>query len=231
MLEKARFPSTRPPSMEQLLQKLRLYYFLPHFSFTYFLKFALRQSCKSVTELSFPLKSTSLEDVVLATKECPKLKSVALPCLSSAEEVQISELVCKWRDVEQLKMESKPSNFPNLARNISLHCRNFRGLVVSGEITEVDALAIVCYLPMLKELDLSNSNLPKTELLTIIKGCKQLKKLNVNGCIGFEGDDKEILETASCIKEFNNEACKLYYEDAYQSGEWDSDFCLQGYVV
>ncbi|KAI0501373.1 hypothetical protein KFK09_016318 [Dendrobium nobile] len=202
-------------------------YSLPCFSFTYFLKLAVKNSRSSVTELRLPLKFTSSEDLKFISNECPKLRSVALPILNSDDEAMISELVCKWKDLERLELKFSPSNLPELLKNISLCCNKFSELIISGEIREEDAMAIVSYVPQIKKLDLSGSYLSKKELLNIVKGCKQLQELNVNGCIGFQGDDSEIIAKVSAIRAFKSERCKLYLEDAYECGDW---FCLNGYI-
>lgn len=156
------------------------------------------------------------------------MKYVALPVLSQGEQVQIPQLVLKWKDLEGMELESKPSNFVELVKNISLNCRNFCWLMVSGSsIREDDALAIVRYLPQLKKLELKNSSLPKKELMTILNGCRELEKLNLNGCVGFHGDDKEITAEVSRIKEVGMEGCKLYYEYA----DHESGFSLYEYIV
>lgn len=202
-------------------------YHRPYFSFTYFLKFAVNRSCKSVTVLRFPLKFTSMEDLVLASNECPKLKHVALPVMSQSELVQIPQLVWKWKDLERLEMESTPSNFVELVKNISLNCRNFFWLTVSGSVREDDALSIVRYLPKLKKLELKNSYLPKKELMIILNGCSELEKLNLIDCVGFNGDDEEISAKVYRIKEFRMEGCKLYYE----YDDYEPKFCLYDYVL
>ncbi|XP_020682651.1 F-box/LRR-repeat protein At3g48880 [Dendrobium catenatum] len=205
-------------------------YSLPYFSFTYFLKLAVKNSRSSVTELRLPLKFTSSEDLKFISNECPKLRSVALPILNSDDEAMISELVCKWKDLERLELKFSPSNLPELLKNISLRCNKFSELIISGEIREEDAMAIVSYVPQIKKLDLSGSYLSKKELLNIVKGCKQLQELNVNGCIGFQGDDSEIIAKVSAIRAFKCERCKLYLEDAYECGDWNKNFCLNGYI-
>ncbi|KAG0464781.1 hypothetical protein HPP92_018945 [Vanilla planifolia] len=151
--------------------------------------------------------------------------------MSSSEEVQISKLVCKWKDLEELELESKPSNFLELAENISMHCKNFCRLMVSSSIREEDAIAVARYLPKLKILELRRSYLRKEELLIILNGCRELERLSLKDCIGFDGNEREILAKVSQIKEFKSEGCKLYYEHSY---EFDDDFSsgctLYGFV-
>ncbi|PKA61968.1 F-box/LRR-repeat protein [Apostasia shenzhenica] len=188
-----------------------LHYSLPFFSFTYLLRFAVCRSCDSATELRFPLKTTSVEDLIFASNKCPNLKSVALPVLSPDEEEQIPNLIRSWKNLERLQMEIKPSNFSELLKSISRHCRRFSELRVSGSIREEDAMAIVGFLPRLKKVDLSRSYLPKAELMIILNGCRKLGEVIVENCVGFHGGDGEILAMASEIKEFRDKGSKLCY--------------------
>lgn len=204
---------------------------LTYFSFTYFLKLAVGRSFNSVTELKFPLKSASLDDLVFCSNECPKLRSVALPILSADDEAMISELVCNWRDLERLELGSRPLNFPELVKKMGVYCKKISEIVVSGEIREEDAVAIAGYLPKLKKLDLSDSCLAKKDLFVIVRGCGELEELIVNGCFGFEGDDKEIKSKVSGIRNFKSEGCKLYCEDAYEFCDLGDVYPpLNGYV-
>ncbi|KAK8957091.1 hypothetical protein KSP39_PZI000384 [Platanthera zijinensis] len=204
-----------------------LCYSLPFFSFTYLLKFTINRSLNSVTEMRFPLKFTSLEDVIIASEKCRHLKSVALPILSQCEEAQIPELVCKWKDLERLELESKPSNFKELVKNISLNCSKFSCFRISrSSFGEEDVLGIIRYLPRLKKFELNNSYLPKEDLLIMINGCEKLERLNAVDCLGFNGDDEEINSRASRIRDFKLEGCKLYSEyDACESEDSGNQFC------
>ncbi|XP_020594220.1 uncharacterized protein LOC110034282 [Phalaenopsis equestris] len=145
--------------------------------------------------------------------------------MSRTEEVQIPQLVRRWNDLERLEMESKPANFVDLVKNISLSCRKFCWLMVSGSVRGEDALAIVRYLPKLKKLELKNSYLAKKELMTLVNGCRELEILNLKDCVGFDGEDEEINGKVSHIKQFRKEGCRLYYEyDEYE-------FCLYDYAL
>ncbi|XP_020599564.1 F-box/LRR-repeat protein At3g48880-like [Phalaenopsis equestris] len=208
-----------------------LLYSLPYFSFTHLLKLAVKLGRNSVTELSLPLKFISSEDLEFISNECPKLKSVALPILSSDNEILFSELMRKWKDLERLELKFNPSNFAELLKNISHYCNKFSELTVSGKISGEDAMAIVSFLPEIKKLNLSGSFLPKKVLLVIVEGCKELQELNVNGCVGFKGDDSEIRAKVSAIREFKDKHCKLYLEDAYECIKWDKGFRLNGYIL
>ncbi|KAK8964567.1 F-box protein FBW2 [Platanthera guangdongensis] len=204
---------------------------LPFFSFTYLLKFTISRSWKSVTEIRFPLKFTSPEDLIIASNECKYLKSVALPILSQCEEVQIPQLVCKWKDLGRLELESKPSNFKELVKNISLNCSKFSCFRISrSSFGKEDVLAIIRFLPKLKKFELISSYLPKEDLMIMIRGCKELESLNAIDCIGFNGDDEEITSKVSHMKDFKLEGCKLYYEYDYEGGDSRNQFCYD-YII
>ncbi|KAG0478822.1 hypothetical protein HPP92_013541 [Vanilla planifolia] len=106
-------------------KKFSIFYSLPYFSFSHLLRLCLKRSCSSVTELRFPLKHTSLEELVLASIECPRLKVLALPILSPSEEVHLPKLMNKWKHLQKLEMESKPNNFTEMVKTIGMHCGSF----------------------------------------------------------------------------------------------------------
>lgn len=191
----------------------------PQFSFSSFMRFVVGRSSGSVVEVRFPLLfGASLEDFVFASKECPSLKVLALPKLMSEDEVHIPQLVGKWKDLRRLEMESKPSSFCKMATQIGLNCKKFGKLKMHGAIKEEDVSAIVKSLPKLKCLDLNKSYLPMEQLFAIMNGCKELDRLSVRDCIGFEADDK-VLRRASRIKTFEHEGSKLREDFMYDTDD------------
>ncbi|WOK99537.1 F-box/LRR-repeat protein [Canna indica] len=119
-------------------------------------------------------------------------------------------------------MESKPSSFSEMVRQISLNCKNFSGLRMAGSVEAEDVSAIVTCLPMIKHLSLSKSYLAKEQLLGILNGCRELESVSVRDCIGFEADDEEILRKASGIKAFECEGSKLLDDySGYETDECD----------
>ncbi|RWW14279.1 hypothetical protein BHE74_00013256, partial [Ensete ventricosum] len=159
-------------------------------SFTGLLKLAAARSKGAARELRFPL------------------------------EPHLPELVGKWKELERLEMESKPSSFLELVKQISLTCKRFSGLAMSGSIKIEDVSAIVDYLPRIKTLCLHGSYLPKEKLLAILSGSRELEKLSVTDCVGFEADE-EILHRASGIKTFEYEGSKLADDLGYETDECD----------
>ncbi|CAL9196233.1 unnamed protein product [Musa hybrid cultivar] len=200
-------------------------YALRRFSFSGFLKLAVARSHGGAVELKFPLPfGASFRDFVYASHECPRLKTLALPNLLLADEPQIPELVGRWKELETLEMESKPSSFLEMVRQISINCGSFSGLRMWGSIKKDDVSAVVDCLPRIKHLSLSKSYLPNEQLVEIISGCRELETLRVNSCIGFEVDE-EIVRRASGIKTFEHEGCKLFDES-----DCDMDECDPLYV-
>ncbi|WOK97088.1 hypothetical protein Cni_G05796 [Canna indica] len=205
-----------------LTKKFTARYAVQRFSFSGFLKFALARSCGFAVELQFPLVfGASFQDLVFASEECPRLKTLVLPNILLADEPLIPQLVGKWKELEKLEMELKPSSFSEMVMQINLNCRRFSGLRMFGSIKKEDVKAIIKYLPKIKHLNLSKSYLQKEELVEIIKGCRELETLSVNNCIGFEADEEEVLRRASAIKNFENEGSKLFDESAYDMDECD----------
>ncbi|XP_042472107.1 F-box/LRR-repeat protein At3g48880-like [Zingiber officinale] len=76
-------------------------------SFSAFLRFALHCSRGVVDQLAFPLSSAvSIHDLAYASVKCLRLKALALPDnLMLEDDLRISELVRRWKDLEHLEME------------------------------------------------------------------------------------------------------------------------------
>lgn len=145
---------------------------------------------------------------------------MALPNLSLADEPQMPELVEKWKGLEQLQMELKPSSLVDMITRISLGSKRFCSLRMAGSIKNEDATAIVKHLPGIKHLNLSKSYLPREQLLDLINGCRELQSLIVDNCVGFEVD-AEIFKKASGIKLFRHEGCRLHDQFAYDIDDCD----------
>ncbi|XP_020255123.1 F-box/LRR-repeat protein At3g48880-like [Asparagus officinalis] len=201
-------------------KKFKGKYAILNFSFAGFMNLVVGRSCGLATELRFPLDGVSIQDLVSAANKCPKLKVLALPNMTLENELQIPQLVAKYKDLEHLEMDVKPSCFSELAAEISNNCKNFRGLKMSGSIQKSDASAIVGFMPKIKYLDLSRSYLPKKEFMVIMKGCREIERLSVNFCVGFQVD-KDVLELASSIGLFECEGSKLCDYFVYDSFHWN----------
>ena len=149
-----------------------------------------------------------------------------MPNLTPEDELSVPQLIGKWKDLERLEMELKPSCFSELMEQIGVNCEKFRELTVSGSILTTDALAIVDFTPKIKCLDLSRSYLPKEELMVIMKGCGEIERLTVSGCIGFQVD-RDLLEMASGIRDFEPEGSKLWdYYVCDDPFEWNQLYIL-----
>ncbi|KAG6515641.1 hypothetical protein ZIOFF_026070 [Zingiber officinale] len=181
-------------------------------SFSAFLRFALHRSRGVVDQLAFPLSSVvSIHDLAYASVKCLRLKALALPDnLMLEDDLRIPELVWRWKDLEHLEMETKPSSFLEAVAEIGRNCPRFVGLKVRGLIRREDAKAMARCLPELKHLELSKSYLTKDELLVVIGGCRKLETLTVKDCLGFQADD-EILKLVSHIERFEHEGSTLVY--------------------
>lgn len=150
---------------------------------------------------------------------CPRLKRLALPeNFMLEDDLLIPELVGRWRDLEQLEMETKPSSFLEMIAVIGRNCGRFGRLKVRGLIGKEDAKAIVDCLPDLNHLELSKSYLTKEELVVIVNGCRKLERLTVKDCLGLQVDD-EVVRSASRIKCFEHEGSKLLDDYGYETDE------------
>ncbi|KAK8968758.1 F-box protein FBW2 [Platanthera guangdongensis] len=207
-------------------------YSIPRFTFSGFLKFAVASSRRSAFELRFsPLFPPSMEVLSLASKEnrCPGMKVLGLPRISVDDESQFLNLIANWKDLELLEMDSKPAKLTEMMKLIDLHCKNLGGLKLRGWISRDEALGIADSLPKLRFLDLSGSHLSKEEILIIVDGCRELKKLKVNDCVGFEGEDEEVKKIrATAMDVFEHEGCVIGDDSLHQNhDESDGDLDLQ----
>ncbi|CAL9758367.1 unnamed protein product [Musa acuminata subsp. burmannicoides] len=195
-------------------------YRLSSLSFSAFMRFVVARSRGSAAELLFPLSfGASIQDLTFVSMKCPRLKRLALPDNFMLEDdLLIPELVGRWRDLEQLEMETKPSSFLEMIAVIGRNCSRFGRLKVRGLIGKEDAKAIVDRLPDLNHLELSKSYLTKEELVVIVNGCRKLERLTVKDCLGLQVDD-EVVRSASRIKCFEHEGSKLLDDYGYETDE------------
>ncbi|XP_020571922.1 F-box/LRR-repeat protein At3g48880-like [Phalaenopsis equestris] len=188
---------------------------LPHFTSTGFLKLAMARSQGAAFEIRFSsLFPPSMEVLSLVSITCPRLKTLCLPHINFDDEVHFLNMINRWRDLEWLEMESKPSNLGELTKRIGFHCNRFYGLKIRGSIEMNDVSGIVNFLPKIGFLDLSGSKVGKEEVLAIVDGCRELKGLNLKGCVGFEVDS-ELKKRAEGIEVFEFEGCSV--EDEFRN--------------
>ncbi|KAJ9701178.1 hypothetical protein PVL29_006498 [Vitis rotundifolia] len=211
------------PHFEQMVMKrfMEVYQSIGPFSVTSFINSIVRRSNRLATALVLPDYCTK-EALEYAADECPALKVLELPNdLLKRESSIIPELISKWRNLEQLRLE-RPSNLEEILHQISCHCKNFFGLsVIDSEIWENEVSAIVS-LPNIKYLILRGTFIERKSLVMILQGCNKLELLDIRDCIGFEGDD-ELLNLASHINSFKLGSSKLsiWHDEYYCS--YDSD--------
>ena len=114
----------------------------------------------------------------------------------------IPSLMVKWKNLEFLSLGDSSSTI-QILEHICSNLPNLSGLsITDGYIDHETALAIVSLAPKLKYLVLEGAELDKENLVLILQGCKQLVKLDVRNCIGFDADDEDISKLASGIKNF-----------------------------
>ncbi|ONK74420.1 uncharacterized protein A4U43_C03F6030 [Asparagus officinalis] len=202
-------------------KKFKGKYAILNFSFAGFMNLVVGRSCGLATELRFPLDGVSIQDLVSAANKCQRLKVITLPKLMLEHEVHITELAAKWKELERLEMGSKPSPFTRLAARISTNCKKFRALKMAGSIKREDATAIAGCFKGIKELDLSRAYLPKEHLVVIVKGCKEIEKLILNECVGFDSGDEEIRKLVDGIKIFESRGSVVFDDYDFENDDCD----------
>ncbi|XP_020255125.1 F-box/LRR-repeat protein At3g48880-like [Asparagus officinalis] len=197
-------------------------YSLSNFSLSSFIKYFVRRSCGSLVELRLPADfSPTVDDLARVSNTCQRLKVITLPKLMLEHEVHITELAAKWKELERLEMGSKPSPFTRLAARISTNCKKFRALKMAGSIKREDATAIAGCFKGIKELDLSRAYLPKEHLVVIVKGCKEIEKLILNECVGFDSGDEEIRKLVDGIKIFESRGSVVFDDYDFENDDCD----------
>ncbi|KAL5718926.1 hypothetical protein ACHQM5_011777 [Ranunculus cassubicifolius] len=80
-----------------------------------------------------------------------------------------------------------------------------------SEISLKEVSIITSSLPKIKGLILGKSTeIARESLLTLLSGCKELIRVDVRECFGFDADDEEILKMASRIKVFMAEGSRRH---------------------
>ncbi|KAI0501375.1 hypothetical protein KFK09_016320 [Dendrobium nobile] len=176
------------------------------FSFPSFMKLCVDRSRGSAVEVSIPDfgSALSLQNLITASIGCPRLKVLSFSGVLQQYEKHLPELISKWKELEILKIAQKPFSILEIFEQISINCPNFRGLHLYGLFNTTETRAIVRCMPRLKILVISGSVIFKENMMEILDGCKELEKLNVSYCAGFDVDN-EILKKASKIKKFECE--------------------------
>lgn len=197
------------------------------FSFSGFLKLVLSRSRGAAVDLSLPsFASVAKGDLCLASDECPRLKNLILSRIELEDETQFLQSIAKWKELEVLEMDSKPSNLPAVVKQIGKSCSNFHGLKLRGSIEKEDVAAIVGHLPNLRRLDLSTCRLGREEVIAILEGCRDLESLKVRDCVGFEADE-EVRRRGSWIKVFEHEGSMVEDECDFELEDDDRDVSLE----
>ncbi|CAM0875770.1 unnamed protein product [Alopecurus aequalis] len=204
-------------------------YGVARFTFAGFLRLCLARAAGSVSRLALPpmLSSPAAVELDRVAADCPRLRRLALPpLLSSADEARLPELIPRWRLLQHLELESKPSSFPAVAAQLGAHCPDFSSLKTSGAIKPEDAAAMAASLPGLRTLCLDSSYLPRQELLTILAGCRQLVEFSARNCVGFNDKDDEVIGRGAGIERFHIGGSR-FADDAMMVGD---EFCDSSYV-
>ncbi|KAG0477074.1 hypothetical protein HPP92_013915 [Vanilla planifolia] len=189
---------------------------LCRFSFSGFLKLALARSRGTAVDLRVP--SVSKEDLFLASNSCPKLKNLALPLLASEEEEQqVLQLVEKCKDLEVLEMDSKPSVSARVGEADWDPLQQLPRAEAPRLDHEGGRRGGREFPSKLSFLDLSNCRLGREELLAIVAGCRDLRRLCVKDCVGFDADD-EVRRRGTDIEVFEFEGSKV--EEECDNGEY-----------
>ncbi|KAM7485796.1 hypothetical protein LguiA_001805 [Lonicera macranthoides] len=191
-------------------------------SLTAFIKCVILRSSGFATRIAFPGRCEH-EALVLAANVCPALKTLELPSLVELDHNQhgklntVKDLICKWKNLESLTLESR-QEMTDILEQIGIHCKSFVSLSIKGTcISYYEASAIVKHIPNIESLSLRQCDIKGADLVAILKGCNQLSSFDISCCNVKNRDDGEILELASCIstvKYLLNKKNHCYLESA-----------------
>lgn len=117
----------------------------------------------------------------------------------------IPGLLSKWTRLEFLVL-GDCLNMEEILAQVNILCKHLVGFgITSANFEESEASAIVTFLPNIKYLSLNHAFMKRADLVTILKGCKELVYFDVRQCQGFEAGDGKILKLASHIRVFRDE--------------------------
>ncbi|KAG8062824.1 hypothetical protein GUJ93_ZPchr0003g17449 [Zizania palustris] len=206
-------------------------YGVERFGFAGFLRLCVARAAGSASDLALPpLLSSPAAELDHVAAECPELRRLVLPKLSSADEARLPELIPRWRRLQHLELDSKPTSFPAFAAQLALHCPDLAGLKTSGSIKPEDAAAMAASLPTLRSLCLDRSYLPKQELLAILACCTELREFTARSCVGFDDDEEEVLRRGARIERFDIGGSRLLDEPDNEAINGDDGYCDSSYV-
>ncbi|KAM7488838.1 hypothetical protein LguiB_026322 [Lonicera macranthoides] len=183
----------------------------PKRDFNAVLKSAANRSQGCTTEVVLP-KFCTTEELLYLSEKCPALKFLSAPkVISSDQSPTFPSIISKWKNLEKLELCGQ-KYLKEIIVQVSLHCKNFVGLSVTYcKISVDEAQALVTLLPNIKHLVLHGSELKRSDLVTILKGCRKLVHFDVSNCFGFKSNDAEILERSSQITTFICKSCDSEY--------------------
>ncbi|KAL6206874.1 hypothetical protein ACLB2K_024120 [Fragaria x ananassa] len=116
----------------------------------------------------------------------------------TVEHVNDGRYFCKY--FQELLAPETPSCYNVLERiivQIGTHCKQFRFLnLILIHLLQVEALAIVNFLPHLRTILAGRCIMERDSVLTVVRGCKELDIFYAKECAGFAQDDEEIYKLA-----------------------------------
>lgn len=135
----------------------------------------------------------------------PHLKSVGLhDDLVRLHYGKIPDMIRNWRNLEELSLGATDKNLEQILEQVSIHCKKLYSLCLSNTQTSSihgdTARSIVSFLPNIKHLTLRNcGELRPEDLVTIIRGCKDLVYLDVRNSSTLLVGDEQLAKLASHI--------------------------------
>ncbi|KAG5531347.1 hypothetical protein RHGRI_026089 [Rhododendron griersonianum] len=176
-----------------------------YFPFTRFIMSIVKRSNRSATFLALPVCCTK-EALLYVADECPKLRALLLPYEFDLNYYSmIPGLLSKWTRLEFLVL-GDCLNMEEILAQVNILCKHLVGFgIISAYFEENEASAIVTFLPNIKYLSLNHAFMKRADLVTILKGCKELVYFDARQCQGFEAGDGKILKLASHIRVFRDE--------------------------
>lgn len=173
------------------------------------LDLAVSRSGDMVQSIYFPLLYCVYDaDLVFVAKRCRNLKFVYLCTAYKISAKAFCEAISQWKQLGGMEVDVRCLK-PAILRQISSTCKNFNHLGAIGVLSLEVAQDIVCWLPNLRSINLSNTNCQKTALITILNGCKYLEVLDITRC-GCVGRDSEVQQLAKKLKFFRYDKEHFY---------------------
>ncbi|CAN4090489.1 unnamed protein product [Withania somnifera] len=133
-----------------------------------------------LTSLDGPPNDDAL--LSLIARFCPNLKHLSFHGSFHASEEVLLEVVRSCPNLDFVDFSDSPYFIPTVLQEMEIHCPNIRGIRRNGMVQPLLSSRLIKRFPSLKLLNLSDSSIGDTDLLTLVTGNSRLEYLDIMRC-------------------------------------------------